>query len=102
MDLHNEIDTLLEIWRDYRNETMTSLNQIKQSSNKNLPEPPNIRETLKKEIKFFVKQMFTTTDCIATQLLQFFVDCVSPAYLLPLHCIIVHSALYLFQLPKRL
>ena len=52
--------------------------------------------------KFFVKQMFTTTDCIATQLLQFFVDCVSPAYLLPLHCIIVHSALYLFQLPKRL
>jgi hypothetical protein len=57
LDLHNEIDTLLEIWRDYRNETMTSLNQIKQSSNKNLPEPPNIRETLKKEIKLFVKQM---------------------------------------------
>jgi hypothetical protein len=57
LDLHNEIDTLLEIWRDYRNETMTSLNQLKQSSNKNLPEPPNIRETLKKEIKFFVKQM---------------------------------------------
>ena len=59
IDLHNEIDTLLEIWRDYRNETMVSLNQIKQSINNktNLPEPPNIRETLKKEIRFFVKQM---------------------------------------------
>jgi hypothetical protein len=59
IDLHNEIDSLLEIWRDYRNETMVSLNQIKQSINSktNLPEPPNIRETLKKEIRFFVKQM---------------------------------------------
>ena len=60
IDLHNEIDTLLEIWRDYRNETMVSLNQIKQTINKshtNLPEPPNIRETLKKEIRFFVTQM---------------------------------------------
>ncbi len=60
IDLHNEIDTLLEIWRDYRNETMVSLNQIKQNINKtstNLPEPPNIRDTLKKEIRFFVTQM---------------------------------------------
>ena len=59
IDLHNEIDTLLEIWRDYRNETMVSLNQIKQNMNKstNLPEPPNIRDTLKKEIRFFVTQM---------------------------------------------
>jgi hypothetical protein len=59
IDLHNEIDTLLEIWRDYRNETMVSLNKIKQNMNKttNLPEPPNIRETLKKEIRFFVTQM---------------------------------------------
>ena len=60
IDLHNEIDTLLEIWRDYRNETMVSLNQIKQNISKthnNLPEPPNIRDTLKKEIRFFVTQM---------------------------------------------
>jgi hypothetical protein len=59
IDLHNEIDSLLEIWRDYRNETNVTLNQIdlKNSKNLSLPEPPNIRETLKKEINFFVKQM---------------------------------------------
>ena len=60
IDLHHEVDSLLEIWRDYRNETQTSLNQIKQNFTKNstsLPEPPNIRLTLKKEIQFFVKQM---------------------------------------------
>lgn len=57
LDLHNEIDTLLEIWRDYRNETMTNLNQLKHGPTQKLPEPPNIRETLKKEICLFVKQM---------------------------------------------
>lgn len=61
LDLHNEIDSLLEIWRDYRNETMVTLNKIKQDSvsskTSNLPEPPNIRETLKQEIRLFVTQM---------------------------------------------
>ncbi len=58
IDLHNEIDSLLEIWRDYRYETNVSLNQtLDQKNGKCLPEPPNMRETLKKEINFFVKQM---------------------------------------------
>lgn len=59
IDLHNEIDSLLEIWRDYRNETAYTLEELKNRMNgkSNLPEPPNIRETLKKEIKFFVSQM---------------------------------------------
>ena len=50
IDLHNEIDSLLEIWRDYRYETTVSINQIDQKGSKNisLPEPPNIRETLAK------------------------------------------------------
>ena len=58
IDLHNEIDSLLEIWRDYRYETNVTLNQtLDQKNGKCLPEPPNMRETLKKEINFFVKQM---------------------------------------------
>lgn len=68
IDLHNEIDTLLEIWRDYRNETLVSLNKLKQQQQQqqqsgpgarvnNLPEPPNVRETLKREIVLFVRQM---------------------------------------------
>jgi hypothetical protein len=64
IDLHNEIDSLLEIWRDYRNETYMQLNKSNGNSKLNgigggggLPEPPNIRETIKKEIAFFVRQM---------------------------------------------
>ena len=60
LDLHNEVDTLLEIWRDYRHETMTGIDELKDTISKTntlLPEPPNVRETLKKEITMFVKQM---------------------------------------------
>ena len=60
LDLHNEVDTLLEIWRDYRHETMTGISELKETLSKTsavLPEPPNVRETLKKEITMFVKQM---------------------------------------------
>ena len=59
IDLHNEIDSLLEIWRDYRNETNQNLNRGKGGSKNSsfMPEPPNIRDTIKKEINFFVKQM---------------------------------------------
>jgi hypothetical protein len=63
LDLHAEIDTLLEIWRDYRHETVQGLNRLRQSKRdltNNLPEPPNQRETLKKEIAFFVKQLRET------------------------------------------
>ena len=63
LDLHAEIDTLLEIWRDYRNETLTGMTQMKQNkrdSVMNLPEPPNQRDTLKKEIQFFVTQLRET------------------------------------------
>lgn len=57
IDLHNEIDSLLEIWRDYRNETNENLNRGGGKISSFMPEPPNIRETIKKEINFFVKQM---------------------------------------------
>lgn len=57
IDLHNEVDTLLEIWRDYRHETQLTLNQVKQNSSQKIFEPPHIRDTLKKEICLFVKQM---------------------------------------------
>lgn len=59
LELHNEIETLLEIWRDYREETTQNINKVRNSiSNKALlPEPPDMRERLIKEITFFVKQM---------------------------------------------
>ena len=54
-DLHNEVDSLLEIWRDFRTETVSSPSGRR--SGGALPEAPNIRQTLKKEISFFVAQM---------------------------------------------
>ena len=43
-----QIDTLLEIWRDYRDETTrTTPKPI-------LPEPPGLRGRLVQEIQFFV------------------------------------------------
>jgi hypothetical protein len=76
LDLHGEIDTLLEIWRDYRHETALSISQMRQSKKDalNLPEPPNQRETLKKEIEFFVRQLRETfkenDDRFATKILS--------------------------------
>lgn len=43
-----QISTLLEIWRDYREETTT----VKPVSK--LPEPPGLRDRLIQEIQFFV------------------------------------------------
>jgi hypothetical protein len=60
IELHQEVETLLDIWRDYRDETVYSLNQIivsNSSSKTFLPEPPDQRERLIKEINFFLKQM---------------------------------------------
>lgn len=60
LDLHAEIDTLLEIWRDYRHETLENIAHMRNNRKEGsttLPEPPNQRETLKKEILFFVGQL---------------------------------------------
>lgn len=43
-----QIETLLEIWRDYREETL----HVKPMSK--LPEPPGLRDRLVQEIQFFV------------------------------------------------
>eukprot|EP00056_Hartaetosiga_gracilis_P012466 m.199034 g.199034 ORF g.199034 m.199034 type:complete len:474 (+) comp13693_c1_seq3:43-1464(+) len=57
--LQMELNALLEIWRDYREETqrkeLEHQQQQRQTSlrKKLLPEPPNVRERLQQEIKFF-------------------------------------------------
>lgn len=51
VDLHKEVNTLLEIWREFRDET------DKLQKGPSLPEPPNVRENLIKQIKLFVKLM---------------------------------------------
>lgn len=48
LELHEEVDTLLEIWRDYRDETSRT-----QPASR-LPEPPGLRDRLVQEIQFFV------------------------------------------------
>lgn len=48
LELHEEIETLLDIWRDYREETA----HVKPVSQ--LPEPPGLRDRLVQEIQFFV------------------------------------------------
>ncbi|KAL4236649.1 Coiled-coil domain-containing protein [Mactra antiquata] len=48
LELHEEVNTLLEIWRDYRDET------TKVKPNPVLPEPPGLRDRLIQEIQFFV------------------------------------------------
>lgn len=57
LELHAEIDNLLEIWRDYRQETEQNLLNIRSSSHKKLLEPANVRNTLKREIELFVNQL---------------------------------------------
>lgn len=71
-DLHNEIDSLLEIWRDFRSETISSMNS-KRAGSGGLPEAPNIRDTIKKEISFFVAQMreqYRTEDTFCRQIVN--------------------------------
>ncbi|XP_033738128.1 coiled-coil domain-containing protein 24-like [Pecten maximus] len=50
LELHQEIDVLLEIWRDYRDETNDN-QRVK------LPEPPGLRDRLIQEINFFVENI---------------------------------------------
>lgn len=58
LDLHNEASTLLEIWQDYREETKKEEREkALQRHLHRLPEPPMIRENLKKEIKMFVEML---------------------------------------------
>jgi hypothetical protein len=60
IDLHGEIDTLLDIWRDYSAETMSvieSNNHPRPKATNSLHEPANARQTLKKEIGLFVSQL---------------------------------------------
>lgn len=52
IELHQEAETFLDIWREYREET----NCIVQMP-KRLPEPPALRERLRQEICFFVEQI---------------------------------------------
>lgn len=58
LDLQNEASTLLDIWQDYREETeKEEREQALQRHINRLPEPPIIRENLKKEIKMFVEML---------------------------------------------
>lgn len=58
IDLHNEIDSLLEIWRDYRNETLITLDRLRRDRvSVKLAEPANVRDNLKQEIGLYVKQL---------------------------------------------
>ena len=74
LELHAEIDNLLEIWRDYRHETEQNLHNIRSSNQKKLLEPANVRNTLKREIELFVKQLRDQykmeTDRFNSQILQ--------------------------------
>ncbi len=47
-----QINLLLDIWRDYREETEDEGRQTP-----NLPEPPAARDRLKQEIRFFVENI---------------------------------------------
>ncbi|XP_077981052.1 coiled-coil domain-containing protein 24-like [Glandiceps talaboti] len=49
LELHTEVETLLEIWRDYRDETNGLMPRRKR-----LPEPPKVRENLVGHIKLLV------------------------------------------------
>ncbi|XP_074641999.1 coiled-coil domain-containing protein 24-like [Tubulanus polymorphus] len=51
LELHSEVETLLEIWRDFRDEMQRDF------ASQRLPEPPVIRERLCQEIKFFIENI---------------------------------------------
>lgn len=58
LDLQKEASTLLEIWQDYREETeKEEREQALKKHLSRLPEPPMIRDNLKKEIKMFVEML---------------------------------------------
>lgn len=45
-----QIDALLDIWRDYRDET-------NENCKEKLPEPPGLRDRLVQEIQFFLENV---------------------------------------------
>ncbi|CAH1774305.1 unnamed protein product [Owenia fusiformis] len=51
LELHEEVDTLLDIWRDFRDET------TQEDSSSFLPEPPEMRDRLTQQIRFFVENI---------------------------------------------
>ncbi|CAF3432089.1 unnamed protein product [Rotaria sp. Silwood1] len=53
-EIENEIDSLLDIWREYRNETVANCTD---STIHTLAEPPVLRKRLTTEIEFFVKHI---------------------------------------------
>jgi hypothetical protein len=48
------VDNLLEIWRDFRDETVTLTSW---NAGAAFPEPPEVRFRLKKEIQFYVEAL---------------------------------------------
>ncbi|XP_031564912.1 uncharacterized protein LOC116300225 [Actinia tenebrosa] len=56
--LHEEATSLLDIWRDYRDETEKEEKNLALNRHlSSLPEPPMMRENLKKEIMMFVEML---------------------------------------------
>ncbi|XP_022107655.1 coiled-coil domain-containing protein 24-like [Acanthaster planci] len=52
LELHTEVEALLEIWRDFRQESETALPPAKA-----LPEPPLLRKSLKGQIRILVESL---------------------------------------------
>ncbi|CAF3845638.1 unnamed protein product [Rotaria magnacalcarata] len=53
-EIESEVDNLLDIWRDYRNETVANCTD---PTHRSLAEPPVLRKRLTTEIEFFVKHI---------------------------------------------
>lgn len=58
VDLHKEVAMLLEIWQDYRDDCDKKTKELLLTCHFNrLPEPPEMRSNMKKEIQLFVKAL---------------------------------------------
>lgn len=70
--LHAEVTALIEIWRDYREtileeEALLKVKQEeKEAAKAALPEPPMVREVLKREISFFVESLQAKNAAVPT------------------------------------
>jgi hypothetical protein len=56
LDLHNEVLSLLEVWRQCREQTDEKKKKCRSQSDV-LPEPPAARERLKQEVLFFIENI---------------------------------------------
>jgi len=71
VELHAEVDNLLEIWREFRLETTSIISSTSQNpTHAHLPEPPEVRFRLKKEIQFYVEALQTKAKKEGRQLEQ--------------------------------